>query len=99
MPVEAKETGYVQKLNAEEVGKIAMHLGAGRMKKEDNIDYAVGIELIKKVGCYVEKGETIAYIYADDEQKGKEAVSKLQEIYEISAEKVDKPKEILEIIE
>ena len=33
MPVEAKETGYVQKLNAEEVGKIAMHLGAGRMKK------------------------------------------------------------------
>ena len=36
------------------------------MKKEDNIDYAVGIELIKKVGCYVEKGETIAYIYADD---------------------------------
>ena len=39
------------------------------------------------------------YIYADDEQKGKEAVSKLQEIYELSAEKVDKPKEILEIIE
>lgn len=99
MPVEAKETGYVQKLNAEEVGKIAMHLGAGRMKKEDDIDYAVGIELIKKVGCYAEKGETIAYIYADDEQKGKEAVSKLQEIYELSAEKVDKPKEILEIIE
>ena len=76
-----------------------MHLGAGRMKKEDDIDYAVGIELIKKVGCYAEKGETIAYIYADDEQKGKEAVSKLQEIYELSEEKVDKPKEILEIIE
>ena len=33
MPVEAVKTGYVQKLNAEEVGKIAMHLGAGRMKK------------------------------------------------------------------
>ena len=99
MPVEAKEKGYVQKLNAEEVGKIAMHLGAGRMKKEDNIDYAVGIELIKKVGCYVEKGETIAYIYADDEQKGKDAVSKLQDIYEISADKVDNPKEIFEIIE
>lgn len=34
MPVEAVKTGYVQKLNAEEVGKIAMHLGAGRMKKK-----------------------------------------------------------------
>ena len=65
MPVEAVKTGYVQKLNAEDVGKIAMHLGAGRMKKEDNIDYAVGIELLKKVGCHVEQGEIIAYIYAE----------------------------------
>ena len=99
MPVKTAETGYVQRLNAEEVGKIAMHLGAGRMKKEDNIDYAVGIELLKKVGCHVEQGETIAYIYADDEQKGKEAVEKLQQTYEIGEQKVEKTKDIIEIIE
>lgn len=99
MPVEAIKTGCVQKLNAEEVGKIAMHLGAGRMKKEDNIDYAVGIELLKKVGCHVEQGETIAYIYADDEQKGREAVEKLQQTYEIGEQKVEKTKDIIEIIE
>ena len=99
MPVEAVKTGYVQKLNAEEVGKIAMHLGAGRMKKEDNIDYAVGIELLKKVGCQVEQGETIAYIYADDEQKGREAVEKLQQTYEIGEQNVEKVADIIEIIE
>lgn len=99
MSVAAIKTGCVQKLNAEEVGKIAMHLGAGRMKKEDDIDYAVGIELLKKVGCHVEQGETIAYIYADDEQKGKEAVEKLQQTYEIGEQKVKKTKDIIEIIE
>ena len=99
MPVEAVKTGYVQKLNAEDVGKIAMHLGAGRMKKEDNIDYAVGIELLKKVGCQVEQGETIAYIYADDEQKGREAVEKLQQTYEIGEQNVEKVADIIEIIE
>ena len=97
--VEAVKTGYVQKLNAEDVGKISMHLGAGRMKKEDNIDYAVGIELLKKVGCQVEQGETIAYIYADDEQKGREAVEKLQQTYEIGEQNVEKVADIIEIIE
>ena len=99
MPVEAVKNGYVQKLNAEDVGKIAMHLGAGRMKKEDNIDYAVGIELLKKVGCQVEQGETIAYIYADDEQKGREVVEKLQQTYEIGEQNVEKVADIIEIIE
>ena len=99
MPVEAVKNGYVQKLNAEDVGKIAMHLGAGRMKKEDDIDYAVGIELLKKVGCQVEQGETIAYIYADDEQKGREAVEKLQQTYEIGEQNVEKVADIIEIIE
>ena len=99
MQVEAVKTGYVQKLNAEDVGKIAMHLGAGRMKKEDNIDYAVGIELLKKVGCQVEQGVTIAYIYADDEQKGREAVEKLQQTYEIGEQNVEKVADIIEIIE
>lgn len=99
MPVEAVKTGYVQKLNAEDVGKIAMHLGAGRMKKEDDIDYAVGIELLKKVGCHVEQGEIIAYIYADDEQKSREAVEKLQQTYEIGEQNVEKVADIIEIIE
>lgn len=99
IPVLSVKGGYIENLNAEEVGKIAMHLGAGRLRKEDDIDYAVGIELAKKVGDSINTNETLAYIYADDEQKGKEAVEKLLDIYQIGDQKVDKVPDILEIIE
>lgn len=99
LSVIAEESGYVKSLNAEEVGKIAKHLGAGRLRKEDDIDYSVGVELVKKVGDYIEEKETIAYIYANNQEKGKEAVCKLLENYQICAETVEKPSDILEIIE
>ena len=54
LPVIATKSGIVNKLNAEEVGKIAMKLGAGRLRKEDEIIKEVGIELNKKVGNNVE---------------------------------------------
>lgn len=98
IPVICSKTGYIEKLNAEEVGKIASFLGAGRVKKEDEIDYSVGIELIKKVGDSVTSGENLAYIYANDEQKAKIAVENLLNTYKISEQKVDKINDILEIL-
>ncbi len=98
MKVKAEKNGYVKKLDAKTVGEISMHLGAGRMQKEDNIDPAVGIVLKKKIGDKVEKGETLAYIHANDEVKGKEAVEKLTNSYEIVEEKVQKTSSILNII-
>ena len=99
MEVRIEQEGYIRKLNAEEVGKIAMHLGAGRVRKEDDIDYSVGVELVKKVGDSVEKGDIVAYVYANDEQKGKEAVEMLKEKYIIGNEKIEPIKSILEIIQ
>lgn len=99
MPVVIQNLGYIDKLNAEEVGKIAMHLGAGRIRKEDKIDYCVGIELLKKVGDSVTQGDAVAYVYANDEEKGKQAVEKLLALYQIDEEKVDKVPDILKIIE
>lgn len=98
IPVISKQSGYIEKLNAEEVGKIAMHLGAGRIRKEDNIDYGVGIELVKKVGDSIIKSETLAYVYANDEEKCNEAVEQLRKVYQIGEQKVDKIPDILEII-
>lgn len=83
MPVTAEKEGIVKTLKAEEVGKISVSLGAGRIRKEDTIDNSVGIILEKKVGDRIEAGEVIAYIHANDERKGKEAVKRLQEVYEI----------------
>ncbi len=98
VPVIAKKCGYIEKLNAEEVGKIAVNLGAGRIRKEDNIEYSVGIELLKKVGDSVVQGETLAYIHANDEEKGTKAVEELFELYKISEKRANKIPDILKII-
>ncbi|MBE7091226.1 MAG: thymidine phosphorylase [Clostridiales bacterium] len=63
----ATKSGYIVKINAEEVGISAGLLGAGRQKKEDVIFPAAGILLNKKVGDYVEKGEVLATLYAEEE--------------------------------
>lgn len=80
-PVIANKNGIIKSLKAEEVGKISVRLGAGRIKKEDRIDHLVGIVLEKKISDKVKKGETLAYIHANNEKVGKEAVKELQEIY------------------
>ena len=98
MQVLASKTGYIADINAEEIGKIAVYLGAGRTRKEDDIDYSVGIELNKKVGDYVTAGESLGYIYANDKEKGKLAIIKLKEIYIIKEEKVEKAKEIIKVV-
>ena len=84
LPVTLEEqNGIVKELKAEEVGKLSVFLGGGRIRKEDKIDSSVGITLIKKIGDKIEKGDTVAYIHANDEEKGKEAVQRLKEIYVI----------------
>lgn len=98
LPVISKEDGYVYKLNAERVGKISVNLGAGRIKKEDSIDKTVGIVLNKKISDEVKKGDILAFIYANDEEKGNQAVEDLQEVYEISKEPVKKEDIILGIV-
>lgn len=87
MPVKIEKEGIVTSLKAEEVGKVSVYLGAGRIKKEDVIDNSVGIVLKKKIGDKVEKGETVCWVHANDEEKGNEAVKKLQEIYEVKSSK------------
>lgn len=81
--VVTEKIGKVQEINAEEIGKLACYLGAGRIKKEDKIDANVGIILNKKVGDEVLEGDFLAYICANDEIKLREAEDKLLEIYKI----------------
>lgn len=63
----AKESGVVQKIVANEIGIAAMLLGAGRATKEDEVDYAVGLKLQRKVGMPVKKGESLLTIYTNTE--------------------------------
>ena len=63
----AKQSGYISRMVADEIGVASMILGAGRATKEDVIDLAVGLVLHKKVGDKVEEGESILTIYSNRE--------------------------------
>lgn len=68
-PLIAAESGYLVRMNTEMVGNASVCLGAGRITKEDAIDFAAGIVLHKKTGDKVEQGECLATLYADHEEK------------------------------
>ena len=99
LEVLAQEDGYVTEIKAEEVGKAAMVIGAGRATKEDEVDHAVGIELKKKVGDKVEKGDLIAEIYYNDDKNIESSKAMVLDAYVIGNEKIENIKNILEIIE
>lgn len=97
-PVISDKDGYVEELNAEKMGLISVALGAGRVKKEDDIDKAVGIVLNKKISNKVQKGDILAYVHANDEEKGKKAAEKIKAVYKISEMEIEKEKIILGVI-
>ncbi|MBO5398392.1 MAG: thymidine phosphorylase [Clostridia bacterium] len=98
MPVLSPKAGYVADLSAELVGRASVELGAGRQRKEDEIDPRVGIIVCKKTGDKVEKEEAIAYVHANSPEKAEEAVLKVKNAYTIVDKKVKKPSVILEIL-
>lgn len=64
--VPSPESGYLSQINARIIGEAAVALGAGRAKKGDPIDHAVGFEILRKVGDQVEKGEPLFVIHANE---------------------------------
>ena len=67
IPVISTKEGYVNRINALEIGEYAMRLGAGREKLGDVIDNSAGIVLNKKINDYVKKGEILCYIHTNKE--------------------------------
>ena len=63
----AQKGGVIDKLTADEIGMASMLMGGGRQKADDQLDYAVGIELHKKIGDSVQKGESIMTIWSNRE--------------------------------
>jgi pyrimidine-nucleoside phosphorylase len=76
--------GYIKSINAELVGKTSLILGAGRQKKGDKIDLFAGIELKKKVGDKVLKGESLATLYFNNPLVEQEAILTLGAAYQFS---------------
>lgn len=95
--MKSKEEGYISKINSEELGILSMKLGGGRKKKEDKINYAVGIIMDKKVGDYVKIGDSLGQIHYDD-LFDKQLIDSFYQAYEFSKNKVEKIKVIEEIL-
>ena len=71
--IKAHRNGSISQIHARSVGEASVILGAGRAKKSDAVDHAVGIVVHKKVGDKVEKGEPLFTVHANDEAKLAEA--------------------------
>jgi pyrimidine-nucleoside phosphorylase len=85
------EHGYLVEIDGEALGRAAAGLGAGRMKKGDPIDPAVGIELLAKVGDRLETSEPIALIHARDDEAASMAEERIRQALVIGREPVESP--------
>jgi pyrimidine-nucleoside phosphorylase len=88
--VESPRNGYLAQIQARSVGEAAVALGAGRARKSDPIDHAVGFVIHHKVGNQVEKGEPLFTIYANDRAKLTEAREAVLVAHAFSEEPVER---------
>lgn len=80
MPVIADKDFKISEINAGKIGNLCVELGAGRIKKEDSIDYSAGIVLNNKVGEKVKKNDILAYVHSNNEEKCKNSVDEMKKI-------------------
>lgn len=80
------QSGYISHIQCDEIGVCSLLLGGGRETKDSVIDLSVGLELKKKVGDYVEKGETLAVLHANDQEKAGQAEERFLRAYRFSGD-------------
>jgi len=88
--IASPKSGYLKEINARMIGETAVFLGAGRGKKGDQIDYAVGIVMHNKVGDYVTKGAPLFTMHVDHETQLYEASQNLLAAHQWSSTPVKK---------
>ena len=94
----ADRDGYIEEIHARKMGLASQHTGAGRERKEDDIDLAAGILLHKKKGDHVQKGDIICKIYGDNLKKLEKALEEARNAVTISEDPVECQALIQEVI-
>jgi pyrimidine-nucleoside phosphorylase len=87
--VKAQQSGWLSAIHAREVGETAVDLGAGRARKGDSIDHAVGIVIHGKVGDRLKAGDDLFTVHANDRQRLEAAKSRLLAAHEWSEQECD----------
>lgn len=96
--ISSPRTGYVSVINAEDIGRASAMMGAGRDRKEDTIDPAVGVILEVKTGERVEAGAVLCRLYYTREDRVEEAAGMVEDAFRISAQKPEDRELILEVV-
>ncbi|MEG0845998.1 MAG: pyrimidine-nucleoside phosphorylase [Niameybacter sp.] len=91
MEIVAKESGYVESIETELIGKAALVLGAGRENKESVIDLGVGLIMHKKIGDEVALGDSLATLYYSEASHTDAAMRYIYEAYSFSKDRIEKP--------
>ncbi len=94
----ADSDGYISEISAESVGRACLELGAGRRAVTDNVDFAVGISHLRKVGDKIDAGETIATIHANSQETLDAAIKELEQGISITPAKQEIPELINKVI-
>ncbi len=95
MPVPALGDGYVESIDALEVGLTGLELGVGRKKKEDPVDHAAGIVIEAPVGARIRAGEPLAVVHARTEELARSVMPRLQNAWRLSPHEVKRPPHVL----
>lgn len=96
--VKAPSDGYVASIITDEIGMTSLVLGGGRETKDSEIDLAVGIEIVKKIGDKINKGDTLAVLYGNIPEKVQAARQRLLGAYVIGSQQVEPVKYIYGIV-
>lgn len=75
----SQKNGVIKEIDAQKVGEAAQLLGAGRVTKEDDIDFCAGVLLSKKIGAGVSKRDVLATVFSEDRKKLKLGSDRLKE--------------------
>ncbi|MFY9273038.1 MAG: thymidine phosphorylase [Thermacetogeniaceae bacterium] len=94
----ADKEGFVHWINAREIGWASLLLGAGRLRKDDKIDPAVGIVLRKKMGDAVAAGEPLAELHVNSTDKLDEVKERVKKSFVIGQDSPQLPSLIHDII-
>jgi len=95
LPVPSVGDGYVESIDALEVGLAGVELGVGRARKEDKVDHAAGIVIQAPVGARVRAGEPLAIVHARSEDLVEKVMRRLQNAWRLSAQEVKRPPHVL----
>jgi pyrimidine-nucleoside phosphorylase len=97
--VNSRTNGYIKFINARVIGETSVDLGAGRAKKGDLVDHAVGIVVHRKVGDFVLEGEPVFTVYANSSDRLQTSILKIEDGIQFQQEKCDPLPLFYEIVE